>query len=235
MKTTPHRLAGFTLVELLVVVSVIAILTGLVLASIQRVQQSALQTACVNNLRQWGMALNLYAGDHDNSTPRRGQGIQPVTQIDRPEDWFNALPPYLKLASYSEQVAAGRPARVGEKSVFVCPSAVDSGKYPHFICYGMNMYFSPWIRPDPHRLSELPNLSQLAFMADAPGGWASTVPSSMDYSVQARHNGRANVVFADGHVQTFRGTYLGCGTGEPIRPDIRWETLSEGINLRKLP
>jgi prepilin-type processing-associated H-X9-DG protein/prepilin-type N-terminal cleavage/methylation domain-containing protein len=226
---------AFTLLELLVVMAVMATLAACIVGAVQHVQQSAAQTTCLGNLRQWGAALNLYAGEHEFSTPRRGQGIQPITLIDRPEDWFNALPPYLGLPPYSKQVAAGKPARPGEKSVFVCPAAKDSGKYPHFICYGMNMYFSPWIRPEPHRLLGLPNPAQLAFMADAPGGWASTIPSSMDYSVQARHDGKANVVFADGHVQSFDGDYLGCGKGEPLRPDVRWQTLSGGVNLRQMP
>lgn len=226
---------AFTLVELLVALAVTAVLVALSLAALQNARHTAAQTTCLNNLRQWGTALSLYANDHDFSTPRRGQGIQPVTLIDRPEDWFNSLPPYLGMPSYSDQVAGGKPARPGDKSVFVCPAARDTGKYPHFICYGMNMYFSPWIRPEPHRLLELPNPSQLAFMADAPGGWASTIPSAMDYSVEARHGGRANVVFADGHIQSFAGDYLGCGQGEPTRDDIRWQTLSEGINLRQMP
>ena len=99
------------------------------------------------------------------------------------------------------------------------------------------MYLSPWIRPQPHMLQQLPNPRQLAFMSDAPGGWASTIPSSQAYSVVARHEGRANVVFVDGHAQSFDGTYLGCGIGEP-KPelsDCRWQTLSEGTNQTPLP
>ena len=56
--------------------------------------------------------------------------------------------------------------------------------------------------------------------------WSSTVPSSQGYSVQARHGGQANVCFVDGHVASFDGTYLGCGTGEPSpqRGDVHWQT-----------
>ena len=121
--------------------------------------------------------------------------------------------------------------------MFVCPSATGEPQYPNFLCYGMNMYLSPWIRPEPHMLQELPNSSQLVFMADAPGGWASTVPSSLGYSVVARHNGRANVVFVDGHVQSFLGSYIGCGVGEPNPElsDIRWQTLTGGVNQAVVP
>ena len=226
---------GFTLVEIIASMTLLSALALTLLAALRHIRESADQAVCVSNLRQWGLALNLYANDNDFFTPRRGQGIQPVEQVDRMDDWFNALPPYLSLPSYSEQVRTGNPARPGDKSVFVCPSAADSGKYRHFICYGMNMYLSYTRRPLPHRLVDLPQLSQLAFMADAPGGWASTVPSSESYSVQPRHQGFANVVFADGHVQTFPGDYLGCGKGEPTRSDVRWNTLVPSDDFRDLP
>ena len=99
----------------------------------------------------------------------------------------------------------------------------------------MNMYLSPWIRPQQHKLSEIPNPEQLAFMADASGQYSSTVPSQLGYSVLARHSGSANVVFVDGHVQSFTAEYLGCGVGEPSRPDIRWQTLTDGVNQAPVP
>jgi len=97
------------------------------------------------------------------------------------------------------------------------------------------MYLSPWIRPAQHNLTEIPNPEQLAFMADALGPYSSTVPSQLGYSVVARHAGMANVAFVDGRVQAFTGAYIGCGVGEPTRPDIRWQTLTAGINQAPVP
>jgi len=227
--------AGFTLIELLIVIALISVLTTLAGGALAQMRARAASAECVDHLRQWGMALHLYCADNDGMLPRRGQGVQPVFLIDRPEDWFNALPPYLGMEPYSQQVSEGHPAKPGDHSLFVCPSAQQTANYPHFLCYGMNMYLSPWIRPQPNYLVELPKPSQLAFMADAPGGWASTIPSRGPYSVQARHYGRANVAFVDGHVESLNGAYIGCGTGEPTRPDIRWQTLTAGINQTPLP
>ena len=227
--------AAFTVVELMVSLAVVGTLTALAAAATGAAREKADSIQCMGNLRQWSIALHMYCNDNDGYLPRRGQGVQPVWVIDRPEDWFNALPPYFGEKPYCEQVADGSPARPRQKSVFVCPCAKEEGNHPHFLCYGMNMYLSPWIRPEPHRLLELPNPEQLVFMADAPGGWASTIPSRANYSVQARHNGRANVVFMDGHIQSFDGKYIGCGTGEPTRPDIRWQTLTGGVNQIPLP
>jgi prepilin-type processing-associated H-X9-DG protein len=94
----------------------------------------------------------------------------------------------------------------------------------------MNMYLSPWIRPQPHVLGEIPRASQLVFMADAPGPYSATVPSRNPYGVVARHAGKANLVFLDNHIASFEGSYLGCGVGDPHRPDVRWLTETSGIN-----
>jgi prepilin-type processing-associated H-X9-DG protein len=67
-------------------------------------------------------------------------------------------------------------------------------------------------------------------MADSPGPYSATVPSSNDYDVAARHEGKANILFLDSHVSSYSGEYLGCGVGDPHHRDVRWETESGGIN-----
>jgi prepilin-type N-terminal cleavage/methylation domain-containing protein len=61
--TTPRR-PGFTLVELLVVIAILATLAGLLLASLERGRNHAERIACVNNLRQAGLAVQMYLNDH---------------------------------------------------------------------------------------------------------------------------------------------------------------------------
>src|ERR1044071_5085449 len=57
---------GFTIVELLVVVAVIAILASMLLPAIARASGQGRQIFCQNNLRQLGLAWTVYAGDHDD-------------------------------------------------------------------------------------------------------------------------------------------------------------------------
>lgn len=62
---------GFTLVELLVVMGIIAILMALLMPSISRAKAKANQTSCLNNMRQLTLAATLYATDHDDELPAR--------------------------------------------------------------------------------------------------------------------------------------------------------------------
>ena len=67
-------------------------------------------------------------------------------------------------------------------------------------------------------------------MADAPGPYASTFPSSKPYSVLARHSTRVTILFLAGQVNSFLGDYVGCGVGDPQRADVRWLTGTDSDN-----
>jgi len=217
---------GFSLVELLVVVAIIALLAALLLPALARAKEKARSMQCVSNLRQWGLAYGMYADDNDDALPRRGQGVQVLNQIDRPEDWFNALPAYFALPSFQQMVTDKQTPSEHSKSLFICPTANDPGG-AYFLPYGMNMNLCPWNLPTPTKFSKVAQPTRVVALADAPGPYASTYPSSRPYSVIARHTARVNLLFLAGEVQNFAGSYVGCGVGDPGVADVSWLTGTE--------
>jgi len=212
---------GFSVIELLVVVCMIALLIAVLYPALNTARKTSRKALCMAHQRQWGVAVSLYAVNSDGYLPRRGQGVQPVMQIDRPEDWFNALPPMLKMKSFVNLVEAGQPPKAGDHSLWVCPAATNPG-HKYFFAYAMNMMLSAWVKEKPDRIDDIGPPETMAFMADGPGTHCSVVPSFKQFSPVPRHKKSVNIVFLDGHVVSYGGEYVGCGVGDPHHNDIRW-------------
>ena len=100
--------SAFTLIELLVVIAIIGILAALLIPTLARSKESARATACLSNLHQIGIALQLYVQDNENRMPfLTNLG---VTTISTP---LSNTPPTLDVV-LTNHVSAGK--------VFACPS-----------------------------------------------------------------------------------------------------------------
>jgi prepilin-type N-terminal cleavage/methylation domain-containing protein len=97
---------GFTLIELLVVIAIIAILIGLLLPAVQKIREAAARMACSNNIKQLGLAVQNYAGDHDSQLPALTSSTGAPSTGGYQGSMFVTLLPYIEQGNlYSVAVS----------------------------------------------------------------------------------------------------------------------------------
>lgn len=176
---------GFTLTELLVVITIISVLAGLLMPALSRVKEMGRRTVCMNNLRQLGPAFVMYTTDNDGFFP--------------PALWTYPILPYtgMKISSLDYL-----------PKVYACPTdkyfnpAGSDGDYPSF---GYNYYplACNWSQI---RITNVTQPSQTLLCMDCKhigeGGVGGSYVLDIwtTYKFSDRHNGGLNVLWVDGHI-----------------------------------
>ena len=133
LRKVRKRKSGFTLVELLVTLTVISILLALLLPAVQQSREAARRTHCRSNLKQIGLALHNYHDVH-GMLPINTSFTHDVGPLSRTRSWMQGILPQIEQGSLyagidaSLSVQASRPIAEQSIPIFRCPSDLNNGR-----------------------------------------------------------------------------------------------------------
>ncbi len=217
---------GFTLIELLVVIAIIAILAAILFPVFARAREKARQSSCLSNMKQIGTAFMMYAQDYDEKLcdclMGRDHGVW--TQMD---SWIRCLMPYVK----NNQIFRCPSVSWGSETPSATAGIINAGygAMREVLGYAGGIGYNPadW-GGDPNLdapwygqpLSAMTAPAENILVCDSTNYvcqrsyWERTDNASSPtaaiaaeynhayYVVDSRHNGQANVCFADGHAKS---------------------------------
>lgn len=213
----PGPSSAFTLIELLVVIAIIASLMAILLPSLNRAREQARKVACLSNLRQMGIALQMYLPDAEYRLPPSS-----CRQTDPNDHWLRVLNRYTKepllvrcpsdrggpFVDWNKPLAEQQEARYSSFAVNALLDPVHfryglrANRYNNINSIRRPMY-TIWI-------SEAPE-SENFRLADHihPETWEGSVDYAKRFVAWDRHKNTSNYLFADGHAEglPFERTY----------------------------
>ncbi len=207
-----HKNSGFTLVELLVVVSIIALLVSILLPSLGGARQMTLRVLCAGNMRQIDLAMNMYLHDYNDTYPCAQDPVSsdPYYWLWMGRGWRGFVKPF-----FNTKVTKDNP------SVLFCPGdQAEKDKYEATsYAYSMSFYHSPeqidamnatadtYSNPQPFVAQQVGNVAQPSAKILL-GEWTSNhrrIPNDKGWWCW---EGERNYLFADGSIQYLKTTEI---------------------------
>ena len=208
---------GFTLIEILVVIAILAILAAILFPVFARARENARRSSCQSNLRQIGLGLLQYSQDYDEKLVRAHYGGNGASDPSAKYKWMDAAFPYLKSVQIFDCPSHTHPAWSGGDYRFR-----DGNRYGS---YAINAAY--WGEGDGEQspageantsLSAIGDATSCVWVGDGSGhfefAWENIAEQAevaddssglryLDYLVE-RHLSTTAVLFCDGHVKSMR-------------------------------
>jgi prepilin-type N-terminal cleavage/methylation domain-containing protein/prepilin-type processing-associated H-X9-DG protein len=220
---------AFTLIELLVVIAIIAILAAMLLPALSRAKKRAVQTNCLNNLKQLGLGFMIYVGDYGDVFPAVASNAQGA----HAEDWIYwrspSVEPVYNFNNMNKCPIAQAVGTGTSTNLFKCPGAQKASTTGYGFSYsfngistsaGMGSQYTPFT---PFKLNQVRRPVDKIMLIEEPfspeelppggittwtgpyaddGRWEPKVASTAHNTVACRHSNKGgNANFADGHSQ----------------------------------
>ncbi len=226
------KIRAFTLIEILIVIAIIAVLAALLFPVFARAKDAAKKNSCLSNIRQVGMATNLYLVDYDGMYPQTRK-TSPLPEVEDIAGWidepffgsaYRLIAPYTGTKVQSTDLSAQKlyacpidPDPFGQKCFAINPDSPDLTSFVRngFFVFGLSesAVASPSrVILDAERRSA-PVAAATEFCDDVYHPWfTADNPFAPEVDMDPlsgavatlRHNSTANYLFAEGHTQNLK-------------------------------
>jgi prepilin-type processing-associated H-X9-DG protein/prepilin-type N-terminal cleavage/methylation domain-containing protein len=207
-KQSPVIRNAFTIIELLLVITIIVILFSMLMPSLRKAKEKAKEISCVGNLKQLAMAIDLYSADFNGYMPLVKNYSSSENAWIKGHHWINSVYPYINNNTAWN-------GKTDLEGIFICPSGKNeiytTGIETKLTNYGYNNHIGK-INNDgswntnyaPRKKNSFPSPSSFLVMTDIFYEYSTAFDfgnreAALNY-LSLRHRTGVNFLFADSHV-----------------------------------